>query len=270
MKITTLMLLVNFTFSSVISKSELIKCIATTENSKTCSTKLLVNLSIDNLKLESTDSLSLIVDKVTTENKIQNLKVPIKIEVKKSQVTANYSSTYIKDFNFRPRESVIVTDVFSCEDGDLSSSPTCGWVRTEKGEFIKNSQGFCCKCDFSQLIGIDRDSKIRGSNCDALSIGKSASAHCFRLHPLNFSSFSVDKPVINYTLEVIVNYEDSSGSRTETLTLSPSKRAAGTLDNDVNAKIIGDFTLLTHLLTTPITYSSFLQLLRLTLWSSKA
>ncbi len=41
----------------------------------------------------------------------------------------------------------------ACVDGALASNPTCGWAYTTSGVKVANSQGFCCQCSLSQLVG---------------------------------------------------------------------------------------------------------------------
>lgn len=52
-------------------------------------------------------------------------------------------------------QAVILTGasnaVKSCEDGDMTQNPTCGWARDGNNKLIYNSQGFCCACTLSQI-----------------------------------------------------------------------------------------------------------------------
>jgi hypothetical protein len=276
----------NSSISIIISKSNIEMCTQnsqdnTTSNSNTlnslnslnCTEKLVLTLSIENGKMSETDYIEVFISEVNTQDgskrQIQN---PYKISISKTPVYAEYPCIYLQDFNYKPREQIIISDVFSCNDGDLASNPTCGWVKDSTNKIVPYSQGFCCKCDFSQIIGIDTTSRNRGSSCGFLNLGSgSATAHCLRFDSLWYSAYEIKKYRINYLIEISVTYKNennissfeissknisSNNSNnftqekinntnqnfiTEKISLSPSNTISMSSEKNIIARLIGDF-----------------------------
>lgn len=186
-----------------------------------CKEKLVVSLAIDNSKSADTDYLEAFIHEVDLPNQVspslnsnsadgkKKLLNPIRINISKSPVYIEYPSVYLQTFNYKPTERVIISDLFSCEDGDLAQSPTCGWTLNSLNQRIPYSQGFCCKCDFAQIIGINNTDRNRGNTCKFLGLGSgSATAHCLKYDPLWWNAYEVSGYQLVYEISIFVSYLD--------------------------------------------------------------
>ena len=239
---------------TIIAKSSLDSCTQETEDELKCDSKIVLSLTIQNAELENTDYISTYLTNVTDSNgNIKTLSNPYKITISKSPVSVNYNCVYLQDFNYHPTETVIASDIWTCADGDKASSPTCGWQKDSDGNNIEYSQGFCCQCELSQIIGTS-DETLRGKSCKVLNLGvNSATAHCLRYDELWFSAYEVNTYSLSYTIKVnIINSVNASDY--QTLTLTPSNTISSTEDGAILVKLIGDFLPLDGL---PQDYSSY-------------
>lgn len=227
---------------SILGKSTLESCTQESTDDLSCSSKIVLSLTIQNAELENNDFISFTLSNITDssgQNRV--LSNPYKITISKSSVLVNYPCIYLQDFNYHPVEKIIASDIFTCEDGDLSSNPTCGWQKDSDGNKIENSQGFCCKCDFNQIIGIDGSTSIRGNKCKVLNLGiNSSTAHCLSFNELWFSAYEINQYSLSYTIKVnIISTQNTSDI--QTLTLTPSNTISTSNDKNILVKIIGDF-----------------------------
>jgi hypothetical protein len=244
-----LLVTIKLTFCDIISKSSIELCEKrsnnTTVSNLNCTQKLVLALSIENGKLADTDSMEVFVSSVTDlKGDVQQLQNPFKITIQKSPVYLEYPCIYQQDFNFRPFEQIFQSDVFSCSDGDLAPNPTCGWQYSNNKITIPYSQGFCCKCEFDQIIGIDTTTRNRGSTCGLLNIGTgSASAHCLRFDKLWYSTYEIKPYQVNYVIDIIVTYKSNITNYTnEVVSLSPSNLVSTSREGNMIARLIGDFS----------------------------
>lgn len=286
--------ILNFSVSIIISKSNIEMCTQTSQSkssltsnsnnttnlhmeSLNCTQKLVLSLSIENGKMSETDYIDVFVSEVSSKDgSRRQIENPYKISISKSPVYAEYPCIYVQDFNYKPREQIIISDVFSCSDGDMASNPTCGWVIASNNKVVPYSQGFCCKCDFSQIIGVDTTTSNRGSSCRFLNLGSgSATAHCLRFDQLWYSAYEIKKYRINYLIEISVTYKNDKFNNTSTeiiqnlsknnstnftnknktssiensnlnfntekISLSPSNPISLSSDKNIIARLIGDF-----------------------------
>lgn len=135
---------------------------------------------------------------------------PVQILVSKSQVLAQYPLIYIQNFNYYPREAVLSSTFFSCDDGHYDESPSCGWAYSEEGQKIPDSQGFCCTCGFDDFLGLG-DDLDRGKTCQALNLGEgSSTAHCLRLDELWLAAFEIRDFFFRYELNIDISYSVSN------------------------------------------------------------
>ena len=221
---------------SLISSSTIEKCL-NREPSKnmTCSSKLLLSLTIQNAELQGSDYISTTINEISDKDgNIQKLSNPIKITFSKTPVKVIYPATYFQDFNYYPREKIISTSSSSCRDSNTEANPTCGWAYSN-GEKIKYSQGFCCTCS---LLSLSKSIK-RGVECDGF-LDTSASAHCLVYDELWYSAYKVDKYKIEYKIEInIINTKDNT--IISKLELSPQNIISTDETNNILVKLIGDF-----------------------------
>ena len=221
---------------SLLSTSSIEKCInRDPSQNKTCSSKLLLSLTIQNAELQGSDFIETTLSQITDKDgNIQKLSSPIKITFSKSPVKVIYPATYFQDFNYYPKEKVIPTTSTSCSDKITDTDPTCGWAYSN-GEKIKYSQGFCCSCS---LISFSKNIK-RGLKCDGF-LDMSASAHCLVYDQLWYSAYKVDKYKIEYKIEInLIDTRDNT--IISTLELSPQNTINTDDDNNILVKLIGDF-----------------------------
>jgi Male gamete fusion factor len=122
--------------------------------------------------MAGTEILNAFIQELTSENnKTANLKTPLKISMSKSQVLAIYELVYLQNFNNKPMEKVVESNVFTCEADFYDSQPTCGYAINAANERILYSQGFCCKCSLLDILGLDKNDLTRGKICQTLNIG---------------------------------------------------------------------------------------------------
>lgn len=156
--------------ASLLSSSKVQKCY-NSSTSVNCSEKILVSLSLENTQMAGSEVLNAFITELSSENNSKtNLKTPLKITMGKSQVFAIYDLIYFQDFNNKPMEEVIESNVFTCEADYYDSNPTCGFAKDPKGVKILYSQGFCCKCSWLDILGLDNEELTRGKICKTLNI----------------------------------------------------------------------------------------------------
>ena len=221
---------------SLISSSTIEKCLnRDPSQNMTCSSKLLLSLTIQNAELQGSDYISTTINEISDKDgNIQKLSNPIKITFSKTPVKVIYPATYFHDFNYYPKEKIISTSSSKCKDSNTESNPTCGWAYSN-GEKIKYSQGFCCSCS---LLSFSKNIK-RGLQCDGF-LDTSASAHCLVYDELWYSAYKIDKYKIEYKIEInIINTKDNS--IISTLELSPQNIINTDDTKNILVKLIGDF-----------------------------
>lgn len=250
-----ILLITPCTCVSFVGKSSIETCSNNGVDSMNCNRKIYLAFTVQNAELSETDSFEVVLNGITntTTGDTDMLLNPIKITISKTPVYAIYPVIYVQDFNYHPKEKIVSTDLINCEDGDLSSNPTCGWqYDIHSGKKIPHSQGFCCKCNFGQIIGTSSSSK-RGSQCQMLNLGiGSATAHCLVYDELWWGAYEIKNYSFDYTVSITIqNYTHINSS--EIMYLSPSDIIATTPDKNIIARIIGDFLPS----TLPIDYSEY-------------
>ena len=228
-------------YSTFISSSSVESCLNTGDSSLQCTKKLSISMAIENLQANGTETLEATLKSVLINNTQTNLIRPIKITVQKSQVKARYPLNYLQDFNNKANELLVAKSVFDCKDGAESDNPTCGWKYDEFKNRIWDSQGYCCKCNFEDFIGVNDGSYERGYSCKAFNLGSgSATAFCLVWDDLWYSSYEIMQYSIHYQIIISITLPDSSGNyKTKQYLLSPSIPMINT--EDVIAKLVGDF-----------------------------
>ena len=221
---------------SLLSSSTIERCVNRDPSKNvTCSSKLLLSLTIQNAELQGSDYIETTIAQISDKDgNIQKFSSPIKITFSKTPVKVIYPSTYFQDFNYYPKEKIIQTSSMSCKDSITDSNPTCGWAYLN-GNKIKYSQGFCCSCS---LISFSKSVK-RGLKCDGF-LDTSASAHCLVYDQLWYSAYKIDKYKIDYKIEI--NIIDTKDNKIiSSLELSPQNIINRDEDNNILVKLIGDF-----------------------------
>lgn len=221
---------------SLVSTSSIEKCLnEDPSRNMTCSSKLLLSLTIQNAELQGSDYIETTLNQITDKDgNIQKLASPIKITFNKTSVKVIYPATYFQDFNYYPTEKVIPSSSTSCTDSITDFNTTCGWSYSN-GEKVPYSQGFCCSC---ALITFSK-SIIRGLNCDGF-LDMASNAHCLTYDKLWYSAYKVDKYKIDYNIEI--NIIDIKENKTiSTLDLSPRNTIDNDGSNNIIVKLIGDF-----------------------------
>ena len=141
---------------------------------------------------------------------------PLLIDISKTQPQYVYPLVYERDFPDYAYEQVKQTGKFACSDDgfDESTVPTCGWqVDPLTGSKLVHSQGFCCECDLINIF--DSVEATRGSECDLINMGSSASsAHCLRFSEADtwFEAYTMQPPKLTYTIEIFFSLPVSKDS----------------------------------------------------------
>lgn len=168
-----------------------------------------------------------------------SLSTPIRVTISLEDNVVIYPLTYVKTFNAKPVEKVIVSNSFlvsKCDDSPSSKAPTCGWQYNSNQEKIENSQGFCCECEFGDALGISpSDANTRGGiSCNKL-LTKQASAHCVILDEINYLGFNLESPTITYNIKVEVQI----GETLKVLNITPSLKTQSM--SGLGASLVGNF-----------------------------
>ena len=170
-------------------------------------------MNIDNNLKSGSQFLKVQINNVTDSNgNNQTLKDSLYIWISKSESRYNYPLKYKQDFNFRPTESYVVSNMFTWSDNIYDENPDCGWVYDKSGSKIINSQGFWCSWDLLDLFGV-KDSFKRASSCQAFQFSSgSATAHWLRFDPVYYSGYEPQPAVLNYTISVGFQLIQSNGT----------------------------------------------------------
>lgn len=203
---------------------------------QSCKEKLSVSLTLSSGEVSQFEYE---MNSITKDSSSIPLNTPIKVSVAIEDNRVIYPLQYVKTFNGKPIEKVIVRNDFlvaKCDDSPGSNQPTCGWQFNSNKEKIQNSQGFCCECEFSDTLGLSNsDLNTRGGiNCKQL-IRKQSSGHCLVLDDINYMGFTLEAPTIVYRIKV----EMTIGESKQVLTLTPSLKTQSV--SGFGANLVGSF-----------------------------
>ncbi|RNF24673.1 generative cell specific-1 [Trypanosoma conorhini] len=209
-----------------------------------CEKKMVVTLSVDNAQAAGVEEFVLLqdaVDKTRGTGKELARFEPIRLTTKKSRVQYRYPLFYERNFNSKPYEEQIPTEIIGCDDGS-SPEATCGVVLDAAGEPIPYSGGFCCRCGMCQLLGICPPDSRGLHVCNVF--GEASLASCLRFGELWYSGYSIGSPSAWYRLEVTL----TAGSSTEakkakqaSFELGPDVISGSSAEFGAWAKLVGDF-----------------------------
>lgn len=142
------------------------------------------------------------------------------IQLRKSPLVLQYPIYYYFDFPSEMTEDIIYQSdpfVSGCVAGALATDPTCGFAYGPNGKPIADSEGFCCTCSLSQLLGLSTQGTRGTLNCQLFGL-VSSSAHCLRESDLIYQAFTIGPAIKSYEIVATVI---SNGKTVETLTVSP-------------------------------------------------
>ncbi|KAK9805195.1 hypothetical protein WJX72_005302 [[Myrmecia] bisecta] len=274
--------------STVIANSQLQTCVqdgSSVTTTVTCSQKLVVTLAVESGTSLATEQLQFSVPCINSPDgacpckcnyatdascQCRDLAQAMNVVITKTPVYATYPLTYLKSFNSKPYEGVILTGgtraITSCDDGAKSSNPTCGWAKDETGANIPDSQGFCCKCTASQVggdtLGGGTVQQTRANlNCNLFAslIFIPGSASCLRFADLWYEGYGIGASQLDFTISVAVTTTstDHPDPVTETLTITPSTPFQLSSSGSISAKLLGDLATYTSM---PVLSSSYLMI----------
>lgn len=264
---------------TVLSKSSLETCSAAPGTGLTasdCNTKLVVTYAVPTGQ-NATDSLELVLSTVDDASSGEQLFADghVSIVINKTPIYFYYPTSYVQTVNYQPFEKLsygstdvagVYTafndnpfngDINSCDDSDMSDTPTCGWAYGSDGSKIAASQGKCCKCSFWNDLGIDNYYNTRGNIQCGLDSSYTQSSHCLRFDPLSYHVFSLGVPETYYAVQIqsrVCPTTNNEAAMTTTsaggvggpgectissIVLSPSVLSAQTDDNLVYGTLLG-------------------------------
>ncbi|RYG50344.1 hypothetical protein EON67_05455, partial [archaeon] len=188
--------------SSVLAASQLENCISTsgTGGSTTCRSRFVLTLSVQNGQ-DSTESMTAyrMQQARDAEGNVYDILDEVEITLVKSQISLHYPLLYQRNYNNKPTELVRTRDTTGrgfnwltnpCVD-DADKTGACGWMLDSAGQKIPSSNGFCCRCDFSDFVSGNAPAGSRGNlHCELFDSVDSQSAHCLRMDPLAYSAFT--------------------------------------------------------------------------------
>ena len=236
------------THAALLASSRLEQCFNNGVDPLDCAHRMVVSLAIASGQ-RGTEEIQAVVDRsgsssaTSTTAPERTLEAPLRISLTKTETIVRYPVTYLQTLNAAPREQIIPNlGLGGCEDGDLASNPTCGWVLSSvDGSRIPNSQGFCCNCGFDQMLGFTGSTSTRAAELQCGLFGDAQSAHCLRMNDLWYSTYSLGPPQLHFT--IIVAVTQANGTLADyTLELGPHAPGATSPDGKVTARLLGDLS----------------------------
>ncbi|KAL6052198.1 Generative cell specific-1 [Balamuthia mandrillaris] len=234
---------------AIIASSKLESCIAdgsTEEALLNCKKKMVVSLTLEGGQ-NATEAVEAVIETVEEDGKTKRLEHPWRIRLSKSQPRVLYPIVYIQRVNNAPKEKIEYPDNFfwlfdRCDASATSDSPTCGWYHDSNGKAVLHSQGFCCECDFGQVLQISNEDTRAGLDCKLWGTD-SSSAHCLRFDTLWYDAFEIGtaETFFDVTLNLIKRDSSNDGYVTDKIVLSPENTIVQSADKSIFAKLIGDF-----------------------------
>ena len=205
------------THSTLLASSTIEQCVRTGVGADACERRLLATLSVQNAQelVEGVETFN-IVAATDASGEVHSVQDGLQVWLAKSSISLQYPLTYVRDFNNKPKEVIVLRNsggaafnalLNPCQD-DPGEDVACGWVRNSAGDAIPNSQGFCCRCDLEAMLGIygtQARSAGHGVECSIWN-SQSQTAHCLRMDELWYSAFTVGAPRVQYDLDVVVKH----------------------------------------------------------------
>jgi hypothetical protein len=210
----------------------------------TCKNRLVSTFTLDgNQAVNLQASLS----SVSSTTGSQQLQKSLNFAIARSRPQMAYPFYFLREYNSKPTERIVyVQDVLvpQCKDGDQEASPTCGWQYDSSGKKIPYSQGFCCSCSLSQMLGLSHDGTRSALNCQLFSTAHS-SASCMQLNPLYYNAYEIGSGIKNFDITVTITQQ---GTTTPLATLKAGPTNPVVLDQATGVKLSldGDFASYTN------------------------
>ncbi|XP_026380031.1 protein HAPLESS 2-like isoform X1 [Papaver somniferum] len=219
----------------ILSKSKLEKCEKTSESGDilNCSRKIVVNMAVPS---ESNGREASIVAEIVeveenSSQKMQTVRIPPVVTVKKSAAFAIYELTYIRDVPYKPEEYFVKTR--KCmRDADANVVGVCERLRDESGHIIEHTQPTCCPCGTQRRVP-----SSCGDIFSKLLKGKANTAHCVRFLGDWFHVFGIGKRSLGFSVQI----EVKKGSKVSEVVVGPDNRTMSSGDNFLRVSLIGDF-----------------------------
>ncbi|WOL04600.1 protein HAPLESS 2 [Canna indica] len=161
----------------ILSKSKLERCVKeSNSDSLDCEKKIVLNMAVPSGS--SGGEASIVAELVEVEEnntqKMQTIRSPPIITIKKSAAYALYELTYIRDVSYKPEEFYVKTR--KCKpDASAHVVKICERLQDEKGNIIEHTQPICCPCGPRRRVP-----SSCGNVFDKLTKGKANTAHCLR------------------------------------------------------------------------------------------
>ncbi|EGG21289.1 hypothetical protein DFA_01170 [Cavenderia fasciculata] len=232
----------NIVEPTFIGSSTIKKCIrdgTTTETSANldCSEKLFVSLTLNNNQLETEQIQAVVYEDGTSGN----LSYPIEVSFSKSQVFIQHPVIYETTVSNKPYETVIYKrdDIILTECEDKPTQSTCGYA-VVNGSAVRDSQGFCCTCIFSDYFTQDHNSRAN-LKCTLLN-DQSSSAHCLGFDKVLYNVYAIQPGTILYQINATIKYLDPEFNFTRSIPLVVSPVSPTAVDAKKNMILISDPT----------------------------
>ncbi|KAJ9453744.1 Protein HAPLESS 2 [Diplonema papillatum] len=162
------------------------------------------------------DELVATVKTVSGENK--TLETPLSLSFLTLSLV-EYETQTLRLFNARPYEEHF--SAFTCAGG---SDSFCGYYKTNEGENIDYSSGYCCNCGLGDVLS---SAETRGGACGLLS--SSSSAHCMRLSDKWYEGSRILSGSYHYGVEVAITRQGETEpvSKVEVMHTYPAAKSDG-------------------------------------------
>ncbi|XP_020586729.1 protein HAPLESS 2 isoform X2 [Phalaenopsis equestris] len=218
----------------ILSKSKLERCVKTSDSDNlNCEKKVVINMVIPSGS--SGGEASIVAELVEVEEndtqKMQTIRVPPIITIKKSAAYALYDLSYLRDVAYKPEEFYVLTR--KCEpDASSRILKICESLRDQDGHIIENTQPICCPCGPRRRVP-----SSCGNIFDKLLKGKANTAHCLRFPGDWFHIFGIGKRSIGFSIRIEVR----KGSSVSEVVMGPENRTVLSKDNFLRVNLVGDF-----------------------------
>eukprot|EP00127_Corallochytrium_limacisporum_P005923 Clim_evm68s214 gene=Clim_evmTU68s214 len=242
---------------SIISKSELVRCVDDGIIDQQCENKLVVIIDVISDSGRG-EVYSAVVNEIddnsegTGSGRKAHLQDPFQFLITKSVVYASSNLIYRQSFNSKPFEKTFrrtnFLGIFDDCEADFVDGATCGYALDENGERIFDSQGFCCSCSIARQLGLETGYSRSGIDCQIFGLNASkSSAHCLRFDDLWYAGYDVQPPRTEFTIGILrrdIELSVESAEPTTTLLGSLSSSVPQVkIENVLRAELVGSFAL---------------------------
>lgn len=237
--------------AGLLATAQIEQCVDSGDGAK-CEERVTLSLSLFGGQKAATERLEAnITSMQRSDGSTVKLLEPMVIVYEKSTPQLVYPIAYIQSVNHKPTERVKITSN-PCVDASDASNPTCGWRYDVNKRRVPNSQGYCCRCDASQILKLSNTDTRAGLSCNfefTWGTFSKSSAHCLLFDELWWDVYEIQPLSTVFYITVTLYYYSKADNtwKAQALELSPVRLSAQSADGAVVAQLVGNFAPFTQL-----------------------